>query len=418
MERKSNYPFVLVAGLLSYGEEEFLSRFLPYFGLWKTDVRKLYRDKDVRCYIPSLGPFSSAWDKACELYAAIVGGTVDYGKAHSEKHGHERYGRTYRQALIPEWGKLDAEGKLQKINLIGYSLGAPVMRVFVELLVSGSQEEREVTPEYSLSELFRGGHEEWVHSVTSLCGAHEGTTAVYLLQKFKVLNLLLYLAALCCCLLGHTPLAAIFDPRLDQFNLSVEPGTSWMPRIKFKKIKQFVRSNDNVVCDCFPHVARERNETFTNKTYDNIYYFSYSADATIKHKKSYKVRKGVLKKFFPLLVTTWFLIHYKSKSVDQKTGEIIYSDIWCPNDGGVNLISNIAPFGDPQEELLPETLIKTGVWYTVVEEGKTHMSYSGLGEKDKVHKKFYLDLLNRINSLDTNGATMVLQSTGYSFLPQ
>ena len=53
-----------------------------------------YIHMGIHTVAPSMGPFTSAWDRACEVYAQLVGGTVDYGKAHSEKYGHERYGRT------------------------------------------------------------------------------------------------------------------------------------------------------------------------------------------------------------------------------------------------------------------------------------------------------------------------------------
>lgn len=42
-------------------------------------------------YTATVGPIVSNWDRACELYAYIKGGRVDYGKIHSEKYGHSRY---------------------------------------------------------------------------------------------------------------------------------------------------------------------------------------------------------------------------------------------------------------------------------------------------------------------------------------
>jgi len=101
--KQNSYPVVCVHGFAGFGEDELISKMFPYFGLWNGDVRKVSRNLNLDCCIPSLGPFSSAWDRACELYTHIVGGTVDYGKVHSEKNGHKRFGRTY-DALIPDWG--------------------------------------------------------------------------------------------------------------------------------------------------------------------------------------------------------------------------------------------------------------------------------------------------------------------------
>lgn len=53
----------------------------------------------------SIGPVSSLHDRACELYYAIRGGTVDYGKEHSRIHSHSRHGRTNTTALYPQWSR-------------------------------------------------------------------------------------------------------------------------------------------------------------------------------------------------------------------------------------------------------------------------------------------------------------------------
>ena len=43
------------------------------------------------------GPVSSSWDRTVEIYTQLVGGTVDYGKAHSEEHGHLRFSESYAE---------------------------------------------------------------------------------------------------------------------------------------------------------------------------------------------------------------------------------------------------------------------------------------------------------------------------------
>ena len=95
MERQNNYPFIVVHGFLGYGEGSALNSVLPYFG-FRPDrkVVKQARSMGFEVYAPSLGGFNSMWDRACDLYAQIIGGTTDYGKVHSELFGHLRYGRT------------------------------------------------------------------------------------------------------------------------------------------------------------------------------------------------------------------------------------------------------------------------------------------------------------------------------------
>ena len=52
----------------------------------------MLNEKGIEAYAPAVGPLSSAWDRACELYAQLMGTRVDYGEAHSKMHGHNRYG--------------------------------------------------------------------------------------------------------------------------------------------------------------------------------------------------------------------------------------------------------------------------------------------------------------------------------------
>ena len=170
--RLNNYPFVMFHGFGAYGEDELLHKVMPYLGAMNVNIKKYYAKYDTEIYVPSLSGVSSMWDRCCEMYAHIVGGTVDYGKAHSEKYGHKRYGRTYK-ALIPDWGKLDAEGKIKKINLMGHSYGGPTVRYFVHLMTVGDEAERAATPKGELSGLFEGGQSNWIHSCTTLAGAND-----------------------------------------------------------------------------------------------------------------------------------------------------------------------------------------------------------------------------------------------------
>lgn len=60
-----------------------------------SSLRDILNDAGYEVYTPSIGPVASNWDRACELYAYLVGGTVDYGAYHSATNGHARYGRTF-----------------------------------------------------------------------------------------------------------------------------------------------------------------------------------------------------------------------------------------------------------------------------------------------------------------------------------
>ena len=83
-ERKHNYPIVVFHGFAGFGEDELMNKFVPYFGWYNNiNIKKYAAKYDKEFYVPSISGFSSMWDRCCEMYAQIVGGTVDYGKAHS-----------------------------------------------------------------------------------------------------------------------------------------------------------------------------------------------------------------------------------------------------------------------------------------------------------------------------------------------
>ena len=122
VEKKNDYPIVLIHGLMGWGESDGLNDVVPYWGTLCGNVPEYLRGKGVEVYTASVGGQSSVWDQTCELYALLTGTRVDYGEAHAKEHGHARYGRTYKEPLYPEFGK-------KKVHLYGYSLGGTVARL-------------------------------------------------------------------------------------------------------------------------------------------------------------------------------------------------------------------------------------------------------------------------------------------------
>ncbi len=171
-EWNTNYDYVFVHGLMGWGEYDTSYKFMPYWGMMGGDLMKYLRDKGFECHAASVAPTSSAWDRACELYAQLTGTVVDYGEAHSKMYGHERYGKDFTgKALIDSWS---AENK---INLLGHSFGGATVRLFASIMETGSEAEKAATDEAELSDFFKGGKGDWIYSITSLAAPHNGTTA-------------------------------------------------------------------------------------------------------------------------------------------------------------------------------------------------------------------------------------------------
>ncbi len=168
----TNYPYVFVHGLMGWGSYDFYYDLMPYWGMFNGDLLGYLNKLGFDCYSASVAPSDSAWDRACELYAQLTGTVVDYGKEHSERCGHERYGEDFGgKALIDEW---DSENK---INLLGHSFGGATIRVFASLMAEGSQTEMNASEIDNISPFFTGGKADWIYSLTALAAPHNGTTA-------------------------------------------------------------------------------------------------------------------------------------------------------------------------------------------------------------------------------------------------
>ncbi len=167
----TNYKYVWVHGLMGWGSYDFYYNLFPYWGIFNGDLMKKLNSVGYECYAASVAGTSSAWDRACELYAQLTGTVVDYGEAHSSRCGHERFGEDFTgKALIEKWDSTN------KINLLGHSFGGATIRVFASLMAVGCDEERKASPD-DVSPFFTGGKGDWIYSMTSLAAPHNGTSA-------------------------------------------------------------------------------------------------------------------------------------------------------------------------------------------------------------------------------------------------
>jgi len=291
----NEYPVILVHGNAGWGRDEGLIYYWGGFQDLEGDLNS--NGFDVRS--ASVGPFSSNWDRACELYAYIRGGTVDYGKAHSEKFGHERYGRTY-EGIYKEWGEADYGG-INKIHLIGHSQGGQTARLLVQLLEEGMESEveavlgensstdeiNEAISEGRLSGLFAGIHNDWVKSVSTFATPNDGTTMADIANYGD--GPLMFFAMQ---LGGITGLESIdfIDLKLDHWGLKRESGESFYDY--FKRVMGSSLWNplggatkDFSNYDLSTYGAREMNTWVKDQA--NVYYFSYSCKITRRNTIGY-----------------------------------------------------------------------------------------------------------------------------------
>lgn len=369
VSQNNAYPFVMVHGLMGCGQEDIVTNIMPYWGMETGDLIGDLNESGYTAYAASVGPISSAWDRACDLYAQLTGTTVDYGVAHSLEHGHDRFGKTYKNPLFEGWSYN------KKINLVGHSFGGATIRLFAQLLAEGCEAERNVTAIEDIYPLFVGGNADLIHSITTLAAPHNGTTALVSLDNESqdlfagpVLNLATYGLAF----IGHMPVfRALYTMNLEQFGLSSVPYSLNVAPIDFVKMKNFLNGTDNSMYDLSLHGAFVLNEKIS--THQDIYYFSYAADYTVFDEATgnYVPKDDIFEMFVPYSTEI-------GKTGDPWTTEdgIIIDSSWQRNDGLVNTISALYPFNEPNVEF-DENNIQQGVWNVMPIQNRDHVSFSG-----------------------------------------
>jgi len=344
---------ILLPGLLGFGENVGLNRAVPYFGaLTGLDFRRELEKRGFETYQADIGPVSGAWDRACELYAQLTGARVDYGQAHSEKYGHERYGRTYDKPLFEGWG---AD---RPVNLIGHSFGANTARMFALLLAEGDAAERKATPKSELSPLFTGGMIDRVHSITAFAGPHNGSTAGVCIPKdYEGINYQWLMNVVG--FMGKSGfINGIYDLQLDHFGMSQPPGQTlplggWIFSGYRKGAQAFMNSLDHAFYDLSPDGAEDFNKI--DKIHPSVYYFSYSSVVTRP------LGDGQMPRAREILDPFLFVF---ASQMGRGTGFIPLPDeSWKVNDGCVPLSSALYPRGQPHRDFTPgETKVEPGIW--------------------------------------------------------
>lgn len=380
----NSYPTVFVHGLGGWGEADGMETKLHYhywgFDSGERDLMTYLRENGHEIFYPSLGPFTSAWDRACELWAYLFGGKVDFGKHHSEINGHLRFGRVY-PGVMKDLGKA---GPHEKINLIGHSFGGPTAILFADLLWNGSAEERDCTPEDQLSPLFAGG-KAFVRNVVTLSGANNGTTFADFFGEtgIRMLAGAIYTAN---AFAADTPLMRLLDFHTDQWGImglsKYYPFTMPALRRRMAGVRRLLdRRLDNVGYELQVRYAAEMNENLSPCPY--TYYFAFRCCRTHDDGRGRQVPDRDMRRILKLWSTV--IGRYRP----DKLIPFGFDDSWLPSDGIVNVKCLGAPFMLESREYVPGETIEPGVWYEMPIVDKHHMSWVGIGEEKDAFYSFY-----------------------------
>jgi len=344
-------PIVLVHGLLGWGRSEALG--VPYFGGLQVDVQEDLKRLGYSVYTASVGPISSNWDRAAELYAQIKGGCVDYGAAHASSAGHSRSDpdKCY-PGFYPQW---DAQ---HPVNLIGHSLGGPTSLLLVKLLEDGSPANA------ANGNLYTGGRRGWVKSVMTVSGTNTGSPAADNLQ-----TMLPFLKDLVLSLAGTAGAGngTLYNFDLGQWGFRRQAGESFQSYTDrvFDPAQPFWKSTDQAAYALEPDSASAEN-AFIGRSPDTRY-FSWETVSTYRGLLSgWQYPTAQTNPIFaPIAYPYAWPLSPGLGNLGGRSlrGTFTYDSSWWENDGIVPVKVMNAPLGQTYREYTPGTVTQPGQWY-------------------------------------------------------
>ncbi|MBR6321500.1 MAG: hypothetical protein IKR59_01405 [Lachnospiraceae bacterium] len=352
---RGNLQYVFVHGLAGWGSYDRAYRRMPYWGMRGGDLMQYLQSQGFSAYAASVDPMGSAWDRACELYAQLAGARTDYGKAHSKRCGHERFGKDFSGCpLIPEWNE-DT-----RLVLLGHSFGGATIRLFSEILTNGDADEMSAGED--VSDFFKGGMGSRVHAIVTLASPLNGTSAYEVSEDESFDDSVVSIP-----LVGRL------------FGKITSEGTK--PTLDGRDL------SDYASYDLHIDHALELNRRMP--VLPHVYYFSVPCSASEKDPEGCFRPK---KRTEPLLIMSSCKI---GAYAGHTAGGMTIDESWRENDGLVNTLSERAPFDAPSAELDPAK-IEPGIWNICPTVNGDHMwPQGGMFFKHNI-RGFYVDLLAMI----------------------
>lgn len=360
-------PIVFVHGLGGWGTTEFLG--VPYWGgTTFQDVIGDLRSQGYNAFQASVGPVSSNWERATELYAQIKGGCVDYGAAYSAHYGFSRFdsAKCYK-GFYPQW---DAQ---HPITLLGHSMGGQTVRMLVKLLEDGSPENADG------DNLFAGGRRGWVKAAMTVSSPNSGTPAADNLQT--LIPFLKDMIAGVAKTAGVSEQNIVYDFDLGQWGIRRKAGETLDSYIDRVQHSAFVKNNSNAAYDLSVDGMLTLNK-FIGRSNDTIY-ASWATSATTKGLITGWAYPTPLFMNPFLSALAWPYPAPMNPTIGNMTGStpgglFTYNSNWWENDGLVPVASQGAPLGESEINYLGGA-VTPGQWYNMGKvSGWDHMAVIGL----------------------------------------
>jgi triacylglycerol lipase len=379
-------PIVLVHGFAGFGRDELLG--YKYWGGFD-DLEAYLNAQGRTTRTAVVGPFSSNWDRAVELYYQIKGGCVDYGAAHAAYFGHARTvpGKCF-PGLHPQW---DAA---HPVHLVAHSQGGQTSKMLIQLL------EDDGDP-YEPG-LFGGAKHGWVKSLTTLASPLNGTSLTEVVTGHIpfVVDLVGGIASIA----GVLDANNVYDFKLEQWGLKRKAGESfcsYRDRVKSSAIwGGGVSRLDLSLWSLSPDGADEENDWV--ETWPNVHYFSYATRTTFK---------GAITGWeYPLVTTNALIVPFAYPAAwplppgignytFSAPGHVTVDGSWWANDAVVNTRSMQGPWNASSVIVSYAGSAQKGKWnYMGLLDGFDHFDVIGWTAFWDA-RGFYLALADRVRAL-------------------
>jgi len=354
----------------------------------KNDITNYLKEQGFEVYTASVGPVSSNWDRAVELFYQIKGGQVDYGQDHAKTFGliQKPEAKNF-PGLYPEWDKN------HPIHIIGHSMGGQTGRMLQYLLESVFylEEEKEQPEESTLLGYVHAG---WITSITTMSTPHNGTTLSDIIRKsIPFLQDVMGVAAV----VGND----FFDFDLQQWGFEKRREETWVAY--FRRMREHKAWGTGNMCAWDVSLEGARSLNTLAPVSSDIYYFSYATSNTKLDSTS-----GFHVPHKSMNLILWANARIMGRKKAYWTDGTATDSTWYENDGIVNTISQLGPttgtYGEDHivaykagELLIP------GQWYHIKTYNLDHKAFIGHGLKDdeKINEMLTLfkDQCNLLQSL-------------------
>ena len=367
----NSYPIILVHGFIGWGRDEMNGYY--YWG-GQMDLESYLKSMGYDVYSVSVGPISSNWDRAVEMFYQIKGGMVNYGKSHSEKFGIKQFPGKSFEGLYPEWNEDNP------VHIIGHSQGGQTARM-LEYLLSNSFDNED-------SQLLDTSKKGWIKSVTTISTPHSGTTlSDTIIDFFPILQGLVKWFGF----VEGTKTEKFYDFDLEQWGLGKKENETNKSYIKRLSKSPLSKTKNFSSWDLSRKGAQEFNDIYQMD--NNVHYFSYPNSSTkISNSGKHIPDNKISLELWPLAYMMG-----RQKDIDP---------VWHENDGVVNTYSMKYPIfsnGNPYPNKVFDGISEPGVWQIMKTISLDHHKVVGhrlAKEKYPYLLNIYLNICEQLYSLD------------------